>query len=184
MNDKPQPRLRRLATPSSISLFTVLAATGVLMFFHLVEGPAERPVKELHEWLGILFVGASCLHIWTNWRQFKAHLRTRPLWILAILVLGAALTVLGTAGGGGKRRGGGGLRAVLDAVASAPLRDVAPVLGASPDDLRSRLEKAGFTVSGTDASLTEIAQASGKPARAALDAVAPEPQPEPGPRPE
>lgn len=170
----PKPSwLRRVATPSSIAVFTVLAVTGILLFFHL----AERQVKELHEWIGMVFVAVSLLHIARNWPAYRAHLKGRALWIATALVLsGTAAMVVPTLQESEER--GGGLRAVLGALTRASLQDLAPALGTEPEALVAKLKAAGFPSAAADKSIEEIAEADQKPPRAALEAVAPEPPPE------
>ena len=66
--------LRSWATPLVIGSFLVMAGTGVLMFFHLDSGLN----KGLHEWAGLVMVGAGFGHIALNWRPFMMYFR-RPV---------------------------------------------------------------------------------------------------------
>lgn len=49
---------REWATPVTVGVFVVMAATGLLMFFHLDIGLN----KAAHEWLGWLMVAAVAAH--------------------------------------------------------------------------------------------------------------------------
>jgi rhodanese-related sulfurtransferase len=158
--------LRSVATPAVIAVFAALATTGILLFFHL----AERSVKELHEWLGIVFVVAASLHVARNFPAWRAHLRSKVFWGLATVVLGVAATFVVPALGAREERPQG-LRLVIDAVGRAPLADVARLLECSPDELRARLQRAGIPASAEAPTLEAIAKAAGKPVRAVMEAV-------------
>ena len=66
--------------------FAVLAATGVLLFFHIKNGP----IIGLHEWFGWLFVIAGAVHLLLNLRPLLAHLR-RPAGVVSV---GVALVLV------------------------------------------------------------------------------------------
>ena len=61
--------------------FLVIAATGVLLFFHVKNGP----IMALHEWFGWLFVVAGIVHLLLNLRALLAHLR-RPAGVVSVAV--------------------------------------------------------------------------------------------------
>ncbi len=61
--------------------FAVIAATGVLLFFHVKNGP----IMGLHEWFGWLFVIAGIVHLLLNLRPLLAHLR-RPAGVVSVAV--------------------------------------------------------------------------------------------------
>ena len=66
--------------------FAVIAVTGVMLFFHLKNGP----IMALHEWFGWLFVVAGTVHLLLNLRPLVAYLR-RPA---ALISLGTALVLV------------------------------------------------------------------------------------------
>ncbi|MCA9656986.1 MAG: DUF4405 domain-containing protein, partial [Myxococcales bacterium] len=165
----PLRKLLRLGTPMVAAAFVITALTGVLLFFHL----GERLFKQLHEWIGLAMVVGAALHIAGNWKAMVATLRRPPQWVFAALALVTAAAFVvpqlsGDAGPGGKG-GKAAQRLLQQALLSAPLDQLAPVLQATPDELAADLKEAGFTVAGTDASLTKIAGASDRPPREALD---------------
>ncbi len=73
--------------------FAVIAATGVLLFFHVKNGP----IMVLHEWFGWLFVAAGTVHTALNVRPLLAYLR-RPAAQAAVGVAVLLVVVLGLAG--------------------------------------------------------------------------------------
>jgi len=54
--------------------FIVISVTGILMFFHIENGV----IKNLHEWIGLLFVGVGIFHLVINWKSFLSCFKNRP----------------------------------------------------------------------------------------------------------
>ncbi len=179
MSETPARKFLRAATPIVAAVFLVSATTGVLLFFHL----GERLIKELHEWMGVVFVVAALLHIVRNGRALLAHGRKPALWIAGVLALAAAAVFivpeLGAPAGGGND----GIRKLIGVVQRTPIVELAPLLATSPAELVARLEAAGLKVAGTSASIAEVATASDRPPREVLElalAGLPAPAPPPG----
>jgi len=93
--------LKTILSPFVAIAFGVIAATGVLLFFHVKNGP----IMMLHEWFGWAFTVAGAVHLLLNWRPLVAYLRvSRGLVSLTVaVVLGISLVILGL-----NRRGGPG----------------------------------------------------------------------------
>lgn len=143
---------RDWATPLTIGAFSLMAITGLLMFFHL-----DRGVNKLaHEWLGWVMVIGVALHASVNWPAFKRHLLDNRTGrgILAV----SALVILGSfASWGGKKSGGLpppvlAMRAVLD----APLATVAPLTGQPVDALMAELKAVGIELASADQPLASV----------------------------
>jgi hypothetical protein len=66
--------------------FVVIAATGVLLFFHVKNGP----IMALHEWFGWVFVVAGVIHLLLNLSPLLAYLK-RPA---ALVSVGVALALV------------------------------------------------------------------------------------------
>ncbi|MBV8618764.1 MAG: DUF4405 domain-containing protein [Curvibacter sp.] len=147
---------REWATPLTLGAFLLMAATGVLMFFHLDTGLN----KTAHQWLGWLMVAAVAAHAFTNWPALKRHFVVgRTAWFL----LGLSALVL--AGSFAKLPGQGGARQsppvlALRAITRAPLQQVAPLAGKPVDQLLAELRQAGIAVRGPDDSLEAVVGAS------------------------
>jgi hypothetical protein len=73
--------------------FAVIGVTGVLLFFHVKNGP----VMVLHEWFGWAFVLGGAVHLLLNFRPLLAYLRQRAgvTSLACALVLVAALFAAG-----------------------------------------------------------------------------------------
>jgi carbon starvation protein CstA len=67
------PASKVAVSPFVAVAFAVIAATGVLLFFHVKNGP----VMVLHEWFGWAFVLGGAVHLLLNFRPLLAYLRQR-----------------------------------------------------------------------------------------------------------
>ncbi|BAP55923.1 hypothetical protein THII_1626 [Thioploca ingrica] len=145
--------LKKLATPLAMALFMVIAVSGTMMFFHVGEGL----VRELHEWLGIAFVAAATLHVYRNWLSFKKYFQQRLLGAVLALTVVITLAFVAPAGLLGQRDG---IRLIVEAVTTAPLQQIAPVLGTSYEDMRARFAEQGIVIDNPSISLREVAHHS------------------------
>ncbi len=80
-------------SPFVAVVFAVIAATGVLLFFHVKNGP----IMSLHEWFGWIFVVAGTVHTALNIRPLLAYLR-RPAAQTAVGVAMVLAVLLSFAG--------------------------------------------------------------------------------------
>jgi len=129
---------RDWATPLTIGSFTLLAVTGVLMFFHLDSGLN----KLAHEWLSWVFVVGVVLHVIVNLPAFKRHFTlSRGRWIMGLSLLVLGLSFLPLRPSGGKPP----FAVSVQALARAPLPLLAQVGGISTDEVRLRLQHAGIS---------------------------------------
>ncbi|NWF45263.1 DUF4405 domain-containing protein [Hydrogenophaga sp. D2P1] len=138
-------------TPLVMGSFALSAATGVLMFFHLDTGLN----KAAHEWLGWLMLGAVVLHALLNLPAVKRHLQNRTgRWVVigSLVVLGLSFIPVGGSGGGSEP----GFAPPVRALAKAPITVLAQVAGTSTDDVKARLQAAGFTVTSDQQSVADL----------------------------
>ena len=80
--------INRFATAATIGTFAAVAATGVLMFFHI----GDRYLHAAHDWIGMAFVIAAFFHVVRNSKGFNT-LMTRMRTHAALLAT-AAVTAL------------------------------------------------------------------------------------------
>lgn len=159
---------RHWATPLVMACFTLMAATGVMLFFHW-HSPLQ---KDIHTWLGWGLVAAVMLHVLSNLAAFKRHFtgHRRALALLLVAVAVFAATAFVRPADGGK---GGSMAAVaVQALARAPLRAVAEVFGLSVGEAREALAGAGLTLADDNASLDAAAQGSRDQVNKGLKALA------------
>ncbi len=149
--------IRKYSTQATTALGLVVLVTGVMLFYRL--GKAQ--VTPMHEWLGLIFVGAVLLHVVRHWQGFTAMLNQPRMMVLGAVTLIAAAGFLYQAQTPGGARGGNPMRGVMQMMEQASLHDLAPVLKISETDAQTRLEKAGITASDTTQTLGAIARANG-----------------------
>jgi hypothetical protein len=137
-------------TPMVIGAFFLSAVTGVLMFFHLDSGLN----KTAHEWLSWAMVIGVGLHVLLNMPAFKRYLtQTTGRVVIGVFALVLALSFIPAVGGEG---GEPGFAPPIRALSSAPLPVLAQVVGRSPEEVRTSLQSAGFTVTNDQQSLQDV----------------------------
>jgi hypothetical protein len=138
---------RDWATPLVIGVFSLMAVTGILMFFELDSGLN----KTAHQWLSWLMVTGVVLHVSLSWTGFKRYFAkgtpARPILALSALVIAASFVRLGGDSGSPPPF------LAMQAVLNAPLSAVAPLSGRSADALLAELRAAGFALRDSGQSL-------------------------------
>lgn len=74
---------RGFVTPVLTLIFLVVALSGLLMFFHLL----DDYTTVIHEIMGLVFVLFSILHLVINWRSTKSYFPKKIFLISAAVVL-------------------------------------------------------------------------------------------------
>jgi hypothetical protein len=136
-------------TPFTAGAFLLSAVTGVLIFFHLDSGAN----KFVHEWLSWALLTGVTLHIVTNFGAFKKHLSVpRSQLIISVFAIILAVSFISFGKGGGKPS----FIPSIKALADAPLVTLAAVAQISPEELTTRLTRAGFQPLPNHKSLSDI----------------------------
>ncbi len=162
---------RTWSTPLAAAAFVTMAATGVLLFFHLDAGL----VGALHEWGGWLLIPAVTLHLVGNAPAFQAHAaRARPRMLVAIALVVVALAAAWGGLSGGRERANPS-RAAVDRVTAAPIAALAPLAGRDVDTLVAELREAGFEEASPEATLDGLAGGEREARMRALSIVLPPP---------
>jgi hypothetical protein len=157
----------RYSTPLTLGLFAVSAVSGMALFFHL----APRAFHGMHEWLSIVLLVPFALHVWKNWAALVGYLRrgTMLVPVAACVLLGVALALPALTGGGGPPPQ---IRAV-QLLTTAPLVELAAVLGTSAEELRESLAERGVQVGSDADSLATVAASAGTSAEELLFGLMP-----------
>lgn len=149
--------LRQYATPLSFITFLAVAITGLLMLF----GVRSHAFSEVHQWIGLVFVGALALHLARNWRGVGAMLSAPKsrvfLAVAGVLTALLLITSFPLGGGGGYGHGGHSPRMIVYRLSAAPIDKLAPALGLTSDEAVARLRRGGIAVQNPQQSLNEIA---------------------------
>ena len=119
---------RGFVTPVLTLIFLVVALSGLLMFFHLLDGYTTA----IHEIMGLAFVLFSILHLVINWRSTKSYFPKKIFLISAavVLVLSVFLVVVDTTH---KDRN----QMLIEQIVTAPIAETCVVLRIDISQLKS-----------------------------------------------
>jgi len=147
-----QSPIKKYATAATIGLFAIVGLSGVLIFFHIGDGL----LMGAHEWLGLVFVAASVLHVVRNWNGFAKTVKAKSgKTALALTAIATTAFILASTQGSGNP-----MKEFVMASAQAPLPQVAQVLNVPLDNLITDLKAQGFLVIDPTRSPTQIAKIS------------------------
>lgn len=137
-------------TPVVIGAFFLSAVTGVLMFFHLDSGLN----KTAHEWLSWAMVIGVMLHLLLNVAAFKRYFtQTTGRVVIGLFALILALSFIPAGGEGGSEPG---FAPPVRALAKAPISVLAQVAGTSTDEVKTKLQAQGLTVTSDQQSVADL----------------------------
>lgn len=139
----------RIATPLTIGSFILMAATGVLMFFHLDSGLN----KDAHEWLSWVFLLGVGLHITRNLPSLQRHLKTKAgIGIVSVFLTVLALSTFAPS----EKDGRPPISTILAQLSQAPIESLAVIADLPLEDLQQRLNSQGINVTDSSASLKDL----------------------------
>lgn len=140
---------REWATPLTIGVFTLMAVTGALMFFHF----DTALQKTLHEWAGWLMVAGVALHAVANRAGFTRYFQRlgQGAWLMAAFTLVTLASFFLNVGGD---EGPSPPALAMGAIGGAPIANVAPLFGKTAEKARAELAAAGIQLPSDQASLT------------------------------
>lgn len=140
---------RDIATSFTTLMFLVISISGVMMFFHFF----DMQVKQLHEILGLVFVGTGLFHVLVNWKSMKNYF-SKKIFLMAVIA-----TVIVTSGFvlNSLNQGGNPKILVLQSVLNAPLKSSLNILNIKYDDGIKKLESNDIKIANSK-TIREIAQ--------------------------
>ncbi len=157
--------VNRYATPFTTGLFAVSLVSGVALFFHV----GMSVFHGMHEWLSMVLILPFVLHVWKNWLPITSYLKRGwlvwPLGVSLVAALAFAVPAMTASGSGGNPT-----TMAIEALTTARLADLAPVLKTTPDALVARLKAAGIAAT-ADQTPADAAKVAGKDTRRALGAL-------------
>jgi len=100
---------RTWVSPIAAIAFIAVAVTGILMLFHV----HQASIKNLHEWIGVVFAAAGFLHLILNWKSLLSYFNRKVGIAAAIFTLLICIALFAFHGddqhpGGGPGREGPG----------------------------------------------------------------------------
>jgi len=144
---------RELVTPYLGAIFIIVALSGILMFFHLLDDYTAF----VHEFLGLTFVFLAVLHVLTNRKSVGHYNRKKKLLLPALIVLFAAgsLIVIGKMKGNLERE-------LLERMVKAPVVSSFKTLNIDYDQAHTILQQHNITVGDSLQSIEEISRKNNK----------------------
>ena len=144
--------LHRYATHVVAALSVVVGVTGTMMFYRLY----KSSVQNLHAWIGMAFLLAIVLHVTRNRRQLVPLFTHTRMHVLLVLTAAVATCFLYLAPAPKANPAKSLTRAFL----RAPLVNIVPVLGITPELALVRMRMAGVANPALDQSIDDAAQRS------------------------
>lgn len=141
---------REYATSLTAVTFLLIAVSGVMMYFHLF----DNYVKEMHELVGLLFVGAVVLHLIANWGAMKNYFSKGVFRVMTAAIVVVAIGFVATAERGENPKG-----QIIEAVLKSPIEQSFPLLGNDVAVGIEKLAKAGIQINQFK-TIEEIAKAN------------------------
>ncbi len=137
---------RKFVTPFITIAFLIVALSGMLMLFHLLDGYTEV----VHELLGLFFVIFSVFHIMLNWKALRMHFKKR-IFIPATITVAAISVLLIVQQHNNPKFD----NILLERITNAPIGDVFKVLQVDSIEAVKRLETNRISIEGA-ATMEEI----------------------------
>lgn len=128
---------RNYITPFLSLVFLIVGISGLLMFFHLLDGYTEV----VHEILGLFFVVCAIFHIILNWKALKIHFKKSIFLpaLLTVLTLSALLVI-------SERMYPPVDLQIMDRIVKAPVKDAFSVLNVDYSQAKSKLQGIGISL--------------------------------------
>lgn len=128
---------RNYITPFISIVFLIVGISGLLMFFHLLDGYTEV----VHEILGVFFVICAIFHIILNWKALKIHFKKKVFLpaLLAALTLSAVLVILEIMFPPIDLQ-------IMDRIVKAPVKDAFTALNVDYHQAKIRLQEIGISL--------------------------------------
>ncbi|WP_428737496.1 DUF4405 domain-containing protein [Sulfurimonas sp.] len=129
----------QFATSATALLFLIIGVSGVMMYFHFY----DKYVKEMHEVLGLVFVGAVLLHVTAHKNNLKGYVKKPLFQFLSVVLL--ITTVLFVADVGSENKVSP-KKIIIDSLLQTPLQNSIIVLKADKTEVEKRLLDEGIKV--------------------------------------
>lgn len=129
---------RDMATSLTSTIFLVIGTTGVMMYFHIL----DSYTKDLHEILGLVFVGVVFFHILFNWKSMKSYFNKK---IFLSAVTATFIVVLAfTYTAYNEPKGANPKKVIINAVLKSQIEEAVNILGTDMETVEIKLKKANI----------------------------------------
>jgi hypothetical protein len=127
----------QFATSATALLFLVIGTSGVMMYFHFY----DKYVKEMHEVLGLVFVGAVLLHVTAHKNNLKGYVKKPFFQFLSVILLITAVLFVADVKDGPNPK-----KVIINSVLDTPLQNSIAVFQADRQNVEKKLAEQGFKV--------------------------------------
>ena len=132
---------KTLATSLTTFTFLVIGISGVMMFFHFF----DMYVKDLHEILGLFFLGVVLFHVVYNFKSMKSHFTKKAFAFSALSIVAVSMAfVLSVEDGNNPKK------AMIMSMLNTPIENSTRVLGKNIFDVAKRLKLKGIVITKDD----------------------------------
>jgi len=152
---------RNVVTPYLTFLFIVVAISGFLLLFHIL----DDYTKEVHELLGAVFVIFSILHVVLNWKSLKGHFKKKTFIVSGIVVLFFSIVFIVFGAMNPNHEG-----IVIDRVIEAPLSESLSVLNLDYTEVEKTLNENNIII-GDSKSIKEIGMKNNKTSKEIIEFI-------------
>jgi Na+/melibiose symporter-like transporter len=143
---------RDIATSLTTLVFLVVGTTGVMMYFHLF----DKYTKDMHEILGLVFVGAVLLHVLFNFNSMKQYFKKKIFFLISAITLMTAVLFIVNAPEDKNPK-----RLILTTVINTTIDKSFPLFAGDMDLATIKLTEAGIKIDGAK-SIREISMINNK----------------------
>ena len=133
-NKEFKDHIKSLATPLTSIIFLVVAISGVLMYFHLL----DKYTKDVHEIFGLVFVVVSLIHIFFNWKSMKNHIN-KNLFKISFLIV--SIIVSSFIYSSSLLKGNDPKEAIIESVWNSKVEDVSKLLSKDIESVKNSFTK-------------------------------------------
>lgn len=144
---------KSLATSFTATVFAIVGTTGVLMYFHIL----DKYTKNLHEILGLFFVGVVFFHVFFNWKAMKNYFTKKLFYAALILTIIVSSSFIYEAS---NKVGENPKGIILKSVLNADLKDALKVLNVDYEKAKIKLSSKEIEVFDNE-SISEIGKNNG-----------------------
>lgn len=139
---------RDTATSLTTLGFAVVGISGVMMFFHFF----DNYVKEMHEILGLVFVGIVFFHLFFNWKSMKNYFSKKVFLLSVIVAMGVVVGFVSNAPTGTNPKG-----IIIQSLLNAPIEDSVSILGLDMETFQLKLKNANI-IFNEETTISQIAK--------------------------
>ncbi|WP_331775386.1 DUF4405 domain-containing protein [Sulfurospirillum sp. 1612] len=130
--------LKDIATSMTSLVFLVIAISGVMLYFHILDGS----VKSMHEIMGLVFVAVAALHLFFNFKPMKRYFG-KKIFMVSVILVGLVSTgfIINSSNGSNNPK-----QLMIKSLLNAPIADSLKVLNIEYNHATQILKSKGIMI--------------------------------------